>query len=371
MDRYRNILLAQLGDIGDVVLTTPTIRAVKETYPQAQVSIMVRKPFGSLLRADPFLHEVVEVEKPRGALWNFVLTYVSLVRRLRRARYDLVIDLRTGDRGAIICYCTGAEERVGRQGGDKQKWHDLLFTRVIRDPEVVPHVHPGADQSLRIVRPLGIDTPDSRPRLHVDPADRSRALGLLTGCGLSPTGCWLTVNPFSRWSYKEWDSGKWGEVIDQLWRRYRIPALLIGDGNEFTRSETIVKGREGRVLNVAGKTTLGELVALISMSTLHMGVDSAAPHIAAAVGTPSVTLHGPSDWRAWRMADDMQRVVSSDMPCVPCYHMGCDDSQQSCCMQQLTVEAVLQSVDELLRKTGLNRVSWEEATCIINEGVKG
>ena len=87
--------------------------------------------------------------------------------------------------------------------------------------------------------------------------------------------------------------------------------------------------------SVAGKTTLGELAALLSRSSLHLGVDSAAPHIANAVGTPTVTIFGPSDWRGWAIPDATHRVVCPDDPCVPCHKKGCDHTEVSLCLDNM------------------------------------
>lgn len=352
--RFENILAIQLGDIGDVVLTTPTIRAVKETYPEARVSIMVRKNFGSLLSADPYLHEVVESTKVRESLLSTLSEYALFVGRLRRTGYDLVIDLRTGDRGAILTFLTGAPERVGRSCSGKQFWHNLLFTKVVRcDPPIgPPHVHPGADQSLRIVREIGIDTENSTPQLHISQYDHERAVGLLLKCGLALDIRYVSVNPFSRWKYKQWCNKKWQQVIDHLWQEYRLPTVFIGSPEEEALAAEIVRGREDRTFCMAGKTTLGELAAIISKSALHIGVDSAAPHIAAALGTATVTIHGPTDWRAWRVADDLHKIICPAMECVPCSRMGCDHSQRSRCLEELGTEAVIAAIDNILQSCG-------------------
>lgn len=348
MSEFSNILLIQLGDIGDIVLTTPTILAVKETYPDARVSILVRKPFGSLLLADPYLHEVVESTQVRGSSLHTLREYLLFARRLRRARYDLVVDLRTGDRGAILSFLTGARMRVGREVREKQLWRDFIFTKIIRDPPAEPlPTHPGADQSLRVVRELGINTANSTPRLHIAPADQIRARELLDKLGVAPNRI-VTINPFSRWKYKEWSNAKWGEVIDRLWMAHRIPAVLIGSPEEEADCKNIVAGREGHAFNLAGKTTLSELAAVISISSLHLGVDSAAPHIAEALGTPTVTIHGPTDWRAWRKVDEQHRVVIPDMDCVPCNMMGCNNLGQSRCLEQLNVDLLIDSAEKIL-----------------------
>ncbi len=344
-----NILLIQLGDIGDVVLTTPTIRAAKETYPQALVSILVRKPFGSLLEADPNLHEIIETEK---AHVHAMREHSRFALRLYRARYDLVIDLRTGDRGAIMSFLTRATVRVGRHR-EKPFYHDLLFTKIVDNlPVAPPPVHPGADQSLRIVRAIGIDTADSMPRLYLSPNDCARAAQLLAQCGLGHCARLVTINPFSRWKYKEWVDQKWGQIIDRLWEAHRIPSVLIGSREEAPRTMKIVDGRKGRAFNLAGETTLGELAALIAMSTLHIGMDSAASHIAAAVGTPAVTIHGPTDWRDWRICDDLHKVVHMDMDCVPCKQKGCDGKEKSRCLDNLGVEPVIETACKVLQTAG-------------------
>lgn len=347
-----NILLIQSGDIGDVVLTTPTIRAVKETHPDARVSILVFKPFDSLLAADPHVFEVVEIARTRNTLFRRLREHAAFARSLRQKRYDLVIDLRTGDRGAILSFLSGAAVRIGCQGVKEQFWHEILFTQTIRDLKVAPPpVHPGADQSLRVVREIGIDTADSTPQLYIAPDDLLHAQALLAAVGLAPEARMVTINPFSRWKYKEWNNTKWGEVIDRLWQAHRIRAVLIGSPEEIAACQEIVAGREDRAINLAGKTTLGELAAVISMSSLHLGVDSAAPHIAAALGTPSVTIHGPSDWRAWRIVNERHRVVSPVLDCLPCNMMGCDGSGKSQCLVDLAAEPVVRAALELLESS--------------------
>lgn len=346
----RNILLIQLGDIGDVVLTTPTIRAVKECHPAARLSILVFKPCGNLLAADPHLHEVIETSRVRGPLFRRLREYAAFVRSLRQKRYDLAIDLRTGDRGALLSFLSGAKSRIGCRGIREQFWHDMLFTRVIRDLKVAPPpVHPGADQSLRVVRELGMDTKNSIPRLYAAPSDLVRAREILAEAGASPEAGMITINPYSRWKYKEWSDEKWVEVIAKLWEAYRIPAVLIGSPEEAAGCQKIIEGCKGHAINLAGKTTLGELMGVISLSRLHLGVDSAASHIAAALGTPTVTIHGPTDWRGWRVASDKQIVISPEMDCVPCSQMGCNNTGQSKCLEQFAANTFIQQIDVRLK----------------------
>jgi lipopolysaccharide heptosyltransferase III len=349
----RNILVIQLGDIGDVVLSTPTIRAFRETYPDARVSVIVRKGYGSLLTGDPHLFEVLEVTKTRSKLLEASENF-RLAGRLRRARYDLVFDLRTGDRGAILALLSRAPVKVAF-GSAGASWRRYVFSRLIRGDEVKvtpPPAHPGADQSLRLVAPIGVGTSDSRPKLYVTEQVAASVCRLLAAEGLPGDARFITVNPFSRWKYKEWGYGKWVEVLDGVRDRYGLPALVVGAKEEAEAAAGIATRCKPEARSVAGKTTLGELAALLSRSSLHLGVDSAAPHIACAVGTPTVTIFGPSDWRGWTIPDATHRVVDPDDLCVPCHKKGCDHTEVSRCLDNLEMEKVLREAGEALETSG-------------------
>jgi heptosyltransferase-3 len=309
----------------------------------------VSHPYGSLLIADPHIDEILEFQRLGGSVFNRLFQFGRFARALWQQRYDLAIDLRTGDRGAIFSFLSRATVRVGRHSAKNQFWRNLCFTKIIDNIKVSPlPTHPGADQSLRVVREIGIDTMDSTPKLYISTGDRLKAKTALASQGILSESKYVTLNPFSRWRYKEWSSPKWGEVIDEIWEAHHIPAVIIGAKGEIGGCQQIVAGREGRTINLAGKTTLGELAAVISMSSLHLGVDSAAPHIAAAAGTPTVTIHGPSDWRAWRIVNEHHRVVNAVMDCLPCNMTGCDGSGKSRCLDDLPAEPVISMALDVL-----------------------
>jgi heptosyltransferase-3 len=346
-----NILVIQLGEIGDVVLATPTFRAVKETYPGSRLSVLVRKPCASLLEADPHLDDIVEVSKSSRKIAEIGRENFRLVRKLRGGAYDLVIDLRTGDRGTILAFLTGAPVRIARHDPGQPFWRRWLLTCLLPDPpHAPPPVHPGADQSLRLVRALGIDTKDSTPRLAVSGKASARIQELLRSVGFGAGERWITINPCSRRKYKEWVHERWAEVADGIWERHRIPAIFVGAPEESGTAEGIVRRCAGRAASLAGKTSLGELAALLAGSALHLGVDSAPPHIAYAVGAPTVTIFGPSNWKSWIVPDDTHRVVTANMSCIPCNRRGCHDTEKCRCLDELEAPTVLGQVEAVLRK---------------------
>jgi predicted lipopolysaccharide heptosyltransferase III len=338
-----NILLIQLGDIGDVVWATPTFRAVKETYPKANVSVLLRQDIGSLLEADPHIHRLFEVKRSRGNFINKVKEQYRLLRALHKERFDLVFDLRLDDRGAFMAFLSGAAVRVAKTCPGVL-WRNRLFTHIVVPPAHKERIFGAAEQSLRLVREFGIDTKDTTPKLWVSEKVKRQAEKVLEGYNITTFRRWITLNPFSRWLYKEWGYEKWVHIVEWLWEEYEIPTVIVGASEERERAIIIADKCKGRIFNLAGKTTLDELAALLRLSSLHVGVDSAPPHIAAAVGTPTITIFGPSDWRDWAPRGKIHSVVTPDRDCVPCHQKGCDGSGISRCFETLKVEKVKRAV---------------------------
>lgn len=342
------ILLIQLGDIGDVVWTTPTIWAVKNSIPGSKVSVMVKYGFGGLLEADPSIERIFEVKRYDGNIFQQAVGQLSFLKDIRAQHFDLVVDLRLGDRGAFMSLATGAPLRVSLYHPEGLPfWRKYLFTHGVVPADPI-HKRGATDQSLRILRGLGIDTNNIVPRLWVSDAAKRRVRGMLIDEKIDSLKNWITLNPFSMWLYKEWNDYKWIEIINWLWHDYAIPVIIIGSPEEKPKAEALIRQCQARVFNFAGKTTLEDLAGVLSLSRLHIGVDSAAPHIAAATGTPTITIYGPSSWKDWAPLGKDHRVILPNRDCVPCHQKGCDNSGRSRCLEELTAEQVKSVIREVL-----------------------
>jgi len=346
----RNILMIQLGDIGDVVWATPAFRAVKEAYPQANVSVLLRESFGTLLDADSHIYRIFEVKRYRGNLVNAVKKQISLLGTLRREHFDLVFDLRSDDRGAFMAFLSGASIRATLMY-PHASWRNRLFTHITVPPVPKERIYGAAEQTLRLLRDFGIDTKDTIPKLWVSEKVKKRVKKLLDGDGITTVSRWITLNPFARWQYKEWEYEKWVQIVDWLWEEYGISTVIVGAPEEREKSINIANKCRGQIFNLTGKTSLEELAGVLSLSSLHIGVDSAAPHIAAAVSTSTITVYGPSDWRDWAPQGKAHSVVTSDRDCAPCYQKGCDGSGTSECLEELTVDKVERAIQVFLDKS--------------------
>jgi len=354
----RKILLIQLGDIGDVVWTTPSIRAVKESIPEASVSLLVKDGFGSLLAADPIISRIFEVRSYPGGLLSRAAVQWAFLKAIRTEHYDLAVDLRLGDRGAWMSFLSGAPLRVTmHHPGGVPWWRKFFFTHAAISADLPPQ-QGAAEQSLRFLRVLGIDTKDKIPRLFV-PDDIHKQVREILAAEKIPPHSWVTVNPYSRWSYKEWTDKGWIDVFEWLWNDFKLPVLIVGSAEEHSKAEDLIRKCTGKVFNVAGKTNLAQLAGLLSQSLLHIGVDSAAPHIAAATGTPTVTIYGPSSWFDWAPPGDSNRIVLPAMDCVPCRQKGCEGSGKSRCLEELEPDRVKEVIGHALQNLPI-RFTWQQ-----------
>ncbi|MFA5181690.1 MAG: glycosyltransferase family 9 protein [Syntrophales bacterium] len=353
----QNILIIQLGDIGDVVWSIPTFRAVKNAYPNANLSLLVREGTGSLFDADTAVKQVFEVKRYQKSLGVRLPAQLAFLKRVREAGFDVVFDLRSDERGAFMARLTGAPFRASLVYRDAPFYRNRLFTHLVYPAQENIRIRLGAaEQSLRIVRGFGIPTVDTVPKLFVEPETLGRMKNLLDNHGVysqaqgdAPNGAltgFITLNPFSRWPYKEWPLDNWVAIGVWLWTEYRLPAVIVGSAMERERAEALVKSVSGvvKIHNLAGETNLKELAALLSLSRLHVGVDSAAPHIAAAVGTPTITIYGPSDWRDWAPVGEQHQVVTLDMDCSPCHQKGCDGQGRSRCLENMSIGSVKEAI---------------------------
>jgi heptosyltransferase-3 len=141
---------------------------------------------------------------------------------------------------------------------------------------------------------------------------------------------------------------KWQQLVLFIWQKYKLPAVIIGSAAERQRADALAATGRSPIYNLAGKTTLREMASLLKISRLHIGVDSAAPHIATAVGTPTLTIYGPTNWRDWVLPGGKNKVVLPDIDCAPCHKKGCNGSGRSECLEKLTVAKVQHVVETML-----------------------
>jgi len=340
------ILLIQLGDIGDVVLTMPTIRTLRDHFPDNRLCVAVRSKAKELIEDCPWVDGVVSIEKKRSGWWEGLTYQAAFIQSLRKHRFEWAIEIRTGTRGAFLAFLSAAPIRIGRHSGDEGFWRNGMFTHLVRPIGETEQY--AARHALNILSPFGIATADVMPSLRVTEDRRRKASDLLSHHGVNHTRPIIGLHPFSLWAYKEWHLGNWSQMIRFIRDTYGYDIILTGSPDDRPRAEALIRKYEAPAHNLAGTTTVGDMPALLEQSALVIGVDTVALHIAAAVGTPIVGIFGPSPPMVWAPRGPKHTVVVNGLDCQPCRRKGCDDSERSRCLDELTWEEVRPQVQRQL-----------------------
>lgn len=343
----RRILCIKLKHIGDVLLMTPAIRALREAWRESAIGALVPRGTEAILKGNPDLDAVLVLDRDTGVVGSWRTMWA-----VRQFAPDLVLEMGQGDREAILGWLSGARERVGYAPARSGRWRRGLLTRVV-PWNGWQHI---VETNLDLVRVCGIPARARRPVLVVQTEARSRMAARLQSAGLSPGETLVVVHPVSRWLFKAWPDAGCADVIAHLVRKAGVAVAVTGgpDTAEVEAASRIVARSEVPVINLIGQTTLEELAAVLERAQLFLGVDSAPMHMAAALGVPVAALFGPSGEVSWGPWGEGHRVVSSPFLCRPCGRDGCLGSKRSDCLEAIPAQMVLDAAMPLLSPSPLS-----------------
>lgn len=339
----KHILLIQLKHLGDILLITPVVRALHQAWPGAIIRALVPRGMEAMLSDHPLIQEILPVDRQERRLSR----QLGLVRTLRQRRFDLVLEFSGGDRGALYAWLTGANQRVGVAHPKRPWWHrHLAFTQLAPAPPLRDHT---VTKNLALVQALGIGPQHQGLEFYWPPATAQQVQILLEQHRLQPRG-FILIHPPARWLFKCWTTTGYAQVIDTLQGEFGLPVVLTAAPipAELDFIGDILTKVRIQPVNLAGQLDLKTLGALIAQARLFVGVDSAPMHLAAAVGTPSVVLFGPSGPYNWRPWGTGHLVLTKDFPCQPCGRDGCEGTKISRCLTAITPAEVLAAIEQQL-----------------------
>jgi ADP-heptose:LPS heptosyltransferase len=348
----QRILVGLISPIGDTLLATPALAALRHAFPRAEIAALVAPSNAGVLSGNPdvdrLLFAPVSGTQPE---WR---RYLAALRALRRERFDLIINL-SGASGLTTYLCHPFTPWL---------FLDLPRWWMLAGGGGAPERRHAVDQYLRTLAPLVTELPtepEARvPRIHLGAQDRAQARELLRQETIAAGSPLITMHlggdGFN--GRKRWAPERFAAVANALVARHGAHVLFIGGEEDVERSTqaAALVGRNAHVF--AGRSSLKVTAALIERSMLYIGNDSAPLHIAGAVGVPAIGIFGPSDWVEFAPASrkgPAPRVVHSDVACSPCFRfVGADPMWKvnTCysfaCLKAITPEAVLATATELL-----------------------
>ena len=334
----RKVLLVRLRSIGDTVLSTPSLFALRRFLPNAQIDILVEDWVAPVVDGHPHVDNVVVLE--RGGLRS----RSRVAWQIRSTGYDVVYNLHGGTTATFLTRATGAQQRVGLKTYQYAQLHNhqapspLLLWGQQKTHSV--------EQQLALLGWTGVPVTD-RPRTHI--AVTSEAAGTveqrLAEAGLAERQIAL-IHPSTAFTTKQWAPKNFARVAEALADRGLAP-VAVAAPHEHNVIEALLN--ESSVRIVSFELSLPEVAALAARSQVFVGNDSGIAHIAAAVGTRSVVIFGSSNlahWRPWNKA--AAEVVFEEMPCQPCHGYFCEKFPQPECILRVPVERVMAAIDRTL-----------------------
>lgn len=279
---FPRILISRMSAVGDTILTLPVACALREKFPHAYLGWVVEKRAATVVRHHECLDQVIELE--RG--WFTSLAAMRHVRRtLRPFRFDISIDCQGLTKSALACWLSGARHRIGCRGKHGCELSPWLNNRLIEPRS--PHL---TDRTLELLAPLEIQQPRVQWRFPLDATAVEKANQIISQFSL--TDGYAVINPGANWDSRRWDMKRFAAVARHLGGEHGVPTVIVWGGEqELSWAREIAAISAGHAY-LAPPTSLQELGALIRGARLFLSADTGPLHLAVAVGTQSIALHG-------------------------------------------------------------------------------
>lgn len=318
----RHILMIRTDLMGDVVLSLPAVHAMRRAYPEAEIDMLVLPPNVGVIKHDPAISRIITYDPNIWRRPNAFLTlasyrkFLGLMRDLRSARYDLCLSL-AGDWASVFAFFSRARRRVGYRG----EAYPFFMTDPVEDRRYRVRQHE-VDYIAGLARAAGgtVDSEQREPRLVISEQAREEVKALLAGCGVQEGDLLIAAHAgATNGLAKRWPIPHWARLADLLIEQLGAKVVLTGAASDAEIVDAVVSRMRKQPINLVGMTNVPQLAALLERCDLVISGDSGPLHIAGAVGTPVVAIHGPTDPGLSGPAGKDATVLRLGIWCSPCY----------------------------------------------------
>lgn len=337
--RVKRILIIKIGAVGDCVLATPSLRAIRQKNPKAYIALLIGRQASQALKGCPYIDEMIVYD--RTGRDKGLSRFFKLASEIKGYGFEEVIDLQNNLRSHLFAYLSSAPKRFGYKKG--RLW--FLLDKRIKD---VKFPIPPVEHQFRVLEMLGIEKASYDLELWPTSEDEGYIKKLLENEWVGEGQNLVGINPSAspRWATKRWPLENFAQICDML-AQDKIRVILIGSKNDTELGIKLNSLTKSKPINLIGKTSLSELAALMKRLECLITSDSAPMHIAAAMNTPFVALFGPTDPLRHLPPTKNCIVITKDLRCVPCYKPVCSDIR---CMREITVGEVLKAVKDIVKR---------------------
>jgi lipopolysaccharide heptosyltransferase II len=344
-EKIKEILVIRTAYIGDVIMTLPILKPLKELYKDARITFLTSSKAAEVLENNPYIDEILTYDAfwfyPK-AIGKAVKEYLDFLKAFRNKHYDLVMEARADIRDILLlAYLSKSAYRVSYNVGGG----GYLLTHVVPFEKIKHRV----EYHLDIVRFLGCEVNRIEWGLYLTSEEKNYAKTKLLEKGIEETDFVVGIHPGGRLGLKCWPFQRFAEVADWIPAKSGVKVVFTGSEEERGLIEKIITMMDHTAINLAGGIDLQLLASLIERFNLFICNDSAPLHIASAMKTPTVAIFGPSKSRETGPYGTLHRVVEKDFPCrYQCDENSCHHERYHACMKDITVEDVLEGVKTVL-----------------------
>ncbi len=327
------ILLIRLSSLGDIVLTTPAIRAIRAYHPDAYLAMLVAKQSADVLRENPHLNEIIEFN--RSAKNKDTGEMLRIIRILRERNFGLAIDFQRKFRTELLMFFSGASKRVGK---------GRLCTIRVSETE---NKH-ATERYFDLLHAVGIPAVNRQLEMFLSTSEKKDASSALRESGITHKKLIVGLFPGAGWQLREWMPERFASIGDRLVQHFNAQVIVFGGPKETELVHTVCKLMHEQAFPLAGTLSIRQLAACIEKCDLFLSNDTGPMHIATAVGTSTVALFGPGNHVRFRPIGELHTMIRHDVPCSPCKQFT-DKCKNNICMQKITVDEVWDSICKKLR----------------------
>jgi heptosyltransferase-3 len=326
----KKILCIKPRGIGDIILSTIIIDNLLAYFPGVKIDYLTEGFAKPALEDNPYINKILTMGKKEFPLW------VSL--RIRKEKYDLLIDTWCNPRSAQITFLSGIKYRLGFPYRGRRYAYNILATSG-------RGTYHSAEHNLELIKALEIPIISKKIHYYISDSDHKFALSFIRN-NFNESDFIVGIIPSGGWESKRCDASKWVEICNIIYERYKAKILILWGPGDEKDAEYIIKNT-ANITKLAPKTGLKEMAALINYCSLIIANDSGPMHIAAALGKPTLGIFGPTNPLAHGPYSPISDYVNKeDLFCIICNKLVCPYKHE--CMTQLPVDLVASKIDKIL-----------------------
>ncbi|MDD5282079.1 MAG: lipopolysaccharide heptosyltransferase II [Candidatus Omnitrophica bacterium] len=340
---YRRILIVRTDRIGDVLLSTPVIKALRQKYPQAYISMMVAPYARDIVEANPYLDETIIYDKEiKHRSWIRSLRFAG---RLKKKRFDLAIILHPTNRMHLIIFLAGIPCRLGYN-------RKFGFLNNLKKPHKKQEgLRHEAEYNLDLLSDLGISGNARDLFMPIKPESEQWVSDLFAGNGIEEADKLLAINPGASCPSKIWPINRFAQVAEILAKRHNFKILIVAGARDIPLANMVAQKLGDKALNLSGKTSLSHLASILKRCSLFISNDSGPVHIASSLGIPVISIFGRNQPglspRRWGPLGKRDKYLHKDVGCIQCLAHNCE--KEFACLKAISIEDVLSVAESILK----------------------